>query len=190
MKKLNIDSIIDEHIKVAENSRSTLNEILPLMSSKVSSAFTSGHKLLICGNGGSAADAQHLAAEFVSAFSKKLKRGGLAAIALTTDTSILTAFSNDFDFDGVFARQVEALGKKGDILLTLSTSGESINCINAVLQAKNLGMTTLAFTGLEGKLIDLVDVCLRVRSTNTQHIQEVHQVAYHLLVGLIETELF
>jgi D-sedoheptulose 7-phosphate isomerase len=189
MKKVNIDSVVDDHIKVAENSRFAFNEILPLMSSKVSSAFTSGHKLLICGNGGSAADAQHLAAEFVSGFSKKLKRSGLPAIALTTDTSILTAFSNDFDFSGVFARQVEALGRKGDVLLTLSTSGESVNCINAVLQAKKLGMTTLAFTGLEGKLKDLVDLCLRVNSTNTQHIQEVHQVAYHLLAGLIETEL-
>jgi D-sedoheptulose 7-phosphate isomerase len=185
-----IEDILLEHVVVANRSLNNLISTLPAIVEKIVDAFNSEKKLMICGNGGSAADAQHLAAEFVSAYSRNLDRRGLPAIALTVDTSILTAYSNDFNFDGVFARQVEAIGNKGDILLVFSTSGDSINCIKAVLKAKEIGITTLAFTGRSGKLVDLVDHCLIVESTNTQHIQEIHQVAYHALVGLIEARMF
>jgi phosphoheptose isomerase len=153
-------------------------------------AFTQGSKLLICGNGGSAADAQHLAAEFVSSFSKSIKRRALPAIALTVDTSIITAYSNDFSFDQIFERQVEAYGVSGDVLIILSTSGESINCINAAKKAKQSGIFIIAFTKLQSKLSKLADVSIEVPSENTQHIQELHMLAYHLIVEIVEIELF
>ena len=185
-----IEENLIEHVAVANRSLNNLIKTLPVMADRIVGAFDSGKKLMICGNGGSAADAQHLAAEFVSAFSRKLERRGLPAIALTVDTSILTAYSNDFDFEGIFARQVEAIGNKGDLLLVFSTSGESANCVNAILMAKEIGIGTLAFTGISGTLVEIVDQCLIVESSNTQHIQEIHQVAYHTLVGIIETKMF
>ena len=156
----------------------------------IAKAFKAGSKILICGNGGSAADSQHFAAEFVSAFSRDLKRPGLPAIALTVDTSVLTAYSNDFGFDGVFARQVEALGKAGDILIVLSTSGSSKNCIQAVHMAKLNGLSTIAFTRESGTIGREVDVSIEVPSTNTQHIQECHMVAYHIITEIVEDSLF
>jgi D-sedoheptulose 7-phosphate isomerase len=158
-------------------------------SSLISSAFKSGAKLLICGNGGSAADSQHFAAEFVSAFSRKIKRKGLPAIALTVDSSVITAFSNDFDFDGVYARQIEALGKKGDVVAIFSTSGNSKNCIEAANMAKAMGILTVAFTGQGGALQNVADIVVRVPSTNTQHIQECHMIAYHLIAELVEVSI-
>jgi D-sedoheptulose 7-phosphate isomerase len=184
-----IEQAINEHIRVATLSKENLFEVLPVMSTMITTAFKSEHKLMLCGNGGSAADAQHLAAEFVSSFSRQTNRRGLPAIALTVDTSVLTAYSNDFDFNGVFSRQVEALGNKGDVLLVFSTSGKSENCILAVHEAKKMGIFTLGFTGTEGELKDLVDICLKVNSKNTQHIQEIHQVAYHALAGLVENQM-
>jgi D-sedoheptulose 7-phosphate isomerase len=181
---------LNDHMDAANNSKKNILAVLPVMSNVITHAFNSGNKLLICGNGGSAADSQHLAAEFVSAFSRKINRVGLPAIALTVDTSILTAYANDFDYDGIFSRQVEALGKPGDVLLVFSTSGESKNCINAVVQAKQSGMTTLSFVGLKGPLKEITDHSLSVCSSNTQHIQEIHQLAYHLLVALTENQMF
>lgn len=189
MNQKQVDNHLTEHIKVAISSRDELIQTIPEMAMLISSAFKSGNKLLICGNGGSAADSQHIAAEFVSAFSKKISRKGLPAIALTVDSSILTAYSNDFGFDGVFSRQVEALGSMNDILLVLSTSGNSKNCLMAVEQAKNIGMKTLGFCGIDGDLKTKVDVCLNVESRNTQHIQEIHQLAYHALVELVENQI-
>ena len=189
MHQNEIEQTLSEHIRVATNSRENLVEVLPMMSKVITNAFKSENKLLICGNGGSAADAQHLAAEFVSAFSRKISRRGLPALALTVDSSILTAYSNDFGFRGVFSRQVEALGKKGDVLLVFSTSGNSENCILAIKEAKKMGIHTLGFTGIEGSMKDSVDICLKVNSINTQHIQEIHQVAYHALVGLVENQM-
>ena len=143
-----IDETINSHIQAAVNSKESLMEIIPMMAKYIYDVFKDGGKLMICGNGGSAADSQHLAAEFVSAFSREFKRKGLPAVALTVDSSILTAYSNDFDFEGVFSRQVEALGSKGDVLLVLSTSGNSKNCIAAVNQAQKMGIKTLGFSGL------------------------------------------
>lgn len=185
-----IEIKLTEHISVATKSLSELMNKLPKIANVISSCFDSGGKLFICGNGGSAADSQHLAAEFVSAFSKKLNRKALPAIALTTDTSILSAFSNDFGFDGIFARQLEAYANPGDIVLVLSTSGNSRNCINAINFAKEHQIISIGFTGLKGILNSIVDFSLQVQSVDTQHIQEIHQVAYHTLVGLIEQEMF
>jgi D-sedoheptulose 7-phosphate isomerase len=150
-----------------------------------------GGKLLICGNGGSAADAQHLATELVSTLSKDRPRQALAAIALTTDTSILSAIGNDFGFDGVFERQVEALGRPGDVLLAISTSGSSENVVRAADRAKERGMRTIALTGADGgKLGSRTDVVIRVPAEHTSHIQETHLAIEHLLATLVEKALF
>ena len=156
----------------------------------ISNAFKKGNKILICGNGGSAADSQHFAAEFVNAFSKEIKRKALPAIALSTDTSIITAIANDFTFDNVFSRQVEAYATAGDVLVVFTTSGSSINCINAVASAKVLGVTSIAFTQESAEISNLVDLCIEVPSVNTQHIQECHMLAYHVITELVENNLF
>ena len=156
----------------------------------ISNAFKKGNKILICGNGGSAADSQHFAAEFVNAFSKEIKRKALPAIALSTDTSIITAIANDFTFDNVFSRQVEAYATPGDVLVVFTTSGSSINCINAVASAKVLGVTSIAFTQESAEISNLVDLCIVVPSVNTQHIQECHMLAYHVITELVENNLF
>ena len=156
----------------------------------ISEAYSNGNKVLICGNGGSAADSQHLAAEFVSSFGRDIKRKALSAIALTTDTSVITAFSNDYNFDGVFARQVEAHGKPGDILIVFTTSGSSKNCINAVFQASKLSMKTIAFTRKSALISKEVDIAIEVPSGDTQHIQECHLFSYHLLAEIVENSLF
>lgn len=156
----------------------------------VSNAFKKGNKILICGNGGSAADSQHFAAEFVNAFSKEIKRKALPAIALSTDTSIITAIANDFTFDNVFSRQVEAYATPGDVLVVFTTSGSSINCLNAVASAKVLGVTSIAFTQESAEISNLVDLCIEVPSVNTQHIQECHMLAYHVITELVENNLF
>lgn len=156
----------------------------------ISNAFLAGSKILICGNGGSAADSQHFAAEFVSAFSRDIERKGLPALALTVDSSILTAYSNDFGFEGVFARQVEAYGHQGDVLIALTTSGSSKNCLAAVREAKSRGLTTIALTRTSGAISSEVDISIEVPSTNTQHIQECHMVAYHVIVEIVEKSLF
>lgn len=153
-------------------------------------AFKKDNKVMICGNGGSAADSQHFAAEFVNAFSKNLQRKSLSAIALTTDTSVLTSISNDFDFINIFARQVEAHSRPGDVLIVLTTSGSSKNCIKAVEQAKNYGIKSIAFTRTGGKISELSDICIQVPSDNTQHIQECHMLAYHVITEIVEEKLF
>ncbi len=151
-----------------------------------------GGKLLIFGNGGSAADAQHLAAEFVNRF--LLRRRPLAALALTTDSSALTAIANDFSFDLIFAKQIEALGKKEDLALGISTSGRSANVLRALEVAQGIGMRRAALTGgLEGpgsELAALCDVVLNVPSSVTQHIQETHLFIEHLLCELVERQMF
>ena len=156
----------------------------------ISHAFESGNKVLICGNGGSAADSQHFAAEFVNAFSRDLDRKALPAIALSTDTSILTSIANDSNFENVFSKQVAAYGKPGDVLITLTTSGASKNCISAVQMAKSLKMTNIVFTKKNGLMSSLADIQIEVPSQNTQHIQECHMLAYHVITELVEDKLF
>ena len=153
-------------------------------------AFKDGNKVLICGNGGSAADSQHFAAEFVNAFSRDLDRKALPAIALTTDTSILTSIANDFEFENVYSRQVEAYGLPGDVLIVLTTSGSSKNCLNAVKIANFIGLTTIAFTKEKGQVSTQAQISIEVPSQNTQHIQECHMLAYHVITELVEDALF
>lgn len=156
----------------------------------IADALRGGGKLLLCGNGGSAADCQHMAGELVSRLSADFERPALPAVALTTDTSILTALSNDFGFEGVFARQVQALGRPGDVLLGISTSGTSPNVIRAVEAARRVPMPTVALTGSRGRLKDLVDVAIAVPSDSVQHMQEAHLSIEHILCYLAERHLF
>lgn len=152
-------------------------------------ALRAGRKLLFCGNGGSAADAQHWAGELVSRF--HYDRPGLPAIALTTDSSILTAIGNDYGYDRVFARQVEALGVAGDVLVAISTSGHSPNVVAAIEAARARGLATIGFTGQGGgRMAALCDVCIRIPSASTPRIQEGHEVLGHALCALIEATLF
>jgi D-sedoheptulose 7-phosphate isomerase len=151
-------------------------------------ALDAGNKVILFGNGGSAADSQHIAGELVSKFRRERK--ALPAIALTTDTSILTSIANDFSFEHVFARQIEALGAPGDIALGISTSGNSPNVIHALRVASQLGLVTIGFTGEDGgELKDAVDICFRVPSNSTPRIQEMHITVAHTLCELIEMEL-
>lgn len=154
-------------------------------------SFRAGKKLLLCGNGGSAADAQHLATEFVIRLNHELSRPAIPAIALTTDTSNLTAGGNDIGFDNVFARNVEALGAEGDILYAISTSGNSPNVIKAVEMARKKGMKVIGMLGGHGgKLKPLVDVAIVIPSGNVQRIQEGHITAGHIIFELTELELY
>jgi D-sedoheptulose 7-phosphate isomerase len=148
-----------------------------------------GGRILVCGNGGSASDAQHFAAELVGRFERE--RAALAAIALTTDTSILTALANDYDFTRVFARQVEALGRPGDVVLGISTSGASANVLAAFEAAKAGGMTTVALTGRDGGAVGrAADIHINVPAASTARAQEVHRTLLHAVCALIERELY
>jgi len=152
-------------------------------------AMKHGHKLLVCGNGGSAADSQHLVAEFVSRLT--VDRPALRAIALTTDTSILTAVGNDYAYENVFERQVEALGQKGDVLLAISTSGNSPNCLKALKLARKLGMHTVAYTGNGGgKMKPEADINVIIPSSVTMNIQESHLALEHIFCMLVERFYF
>lgn len=153
-------------------------------------SFRNDGKLLLCGNGGSAADCQHVAAELMSRLSARCHRRGLPALALTTDTSFLTAFSNDFAFEGIFARQIESLGKPGDVLIAISTSGNSPNVLAAIDAAKCAAMVTIGLSGSTGQLRSRTDIAVAVPSEDTQFIQEMHLAIEHLICTLVETELF
>jgi D-sedoheptulose 7-phosphate isomerase len=152
-------------------------------------AFSNNNKLLICGNGGSAADSQHFATEFMSTFSPDIKRPGIPAIALSTDTSMLTAFANDYGFEGVFARQVEALGNEGDVLIVITTSGASKNCFAAVEIATQKNLITIAMTRAGGAIAKKTNMAIEIPSDNTQHIQEAFIASYHVICEIVETSL-
>lgn len=154
----------------------------------IAEAFKAGRKVLLFGNGGSAADAQHIAAEFMNRF--LIERPPLPAVALTTDTSIITSISNDYSFDEVFSKQIKALGKKGDIAFGISTSGSSQNVLKAFRVAKRLGMVTIALVGDGGKAASLSDISLCIPSKSTPRIQEAHVAVGHLLCELTDAILF
>ena len=156
----------------------------------VANAVRQGGKVLLCGNGGSAADCQHMAAEFVHRLTKELDRPAIAAVALTTDTSFLTAFSNDVGFDGIFARQVYALGKRGDVLVGISTSGGSRNVLQAVAAARECGLLVVALTSDGGKLAEVADLAIRVPTASTQYVQEAHLAIEHVFCHLVERSLY
>lgn len=175
--------------------QAALQQLLPALgqaAQQLITALRADHKLLVCGNGGSAADAQHFAAELSCRFERE--RPGLPAIALTVDTSALTAIGNDYSFEQLFARQVQALGRREDVLLAISTSGNSANVLKAIAVAQQQGMRVLAFTGRDGGKIAQVlkdgDVELRVPSAVTARIQEVHILLLHCLCDAIDESLF
>ena len=180
-----IQQRIAEHINVAQALYQQQGEKIEVAAGVLAWALKTGKKVLFCGNGGSAADAQHLAAEFVGRY--LLEREGLPAIALTTDTSILTAVANDYDFANVFARQVQALGNNGDVLIGISTSGNSPNVVRAIEVAKAKGLATIGFAGQGGgKMRELCDVCFAVDSKVTARTQEMHILMGHILCELLD----
>jgi len=156
---------------------------------RVAAALAAGNKVLLAGNGGSAADAQHLAGEFLSRLN--YDRAPTAALALTTDTSVLTAIGNDYGYDRVFERQVQGLGRAGDVLIAISTSGHSANILKAIAAARAGGLFVVGFTGASGgAMAALCDLCLRVPSDSTPLIQQLHITAGHIVCGLVEERLF
>lgn len=161
------------------------------LSKAIAESVRQGGKVLLCGNGGSAADCQHLATEFVVRLTGQRDRGAIAAIALTTDTSTLTAASNDFGFERVFSRQVEALGKSGDVLIGISTSGTSVNVVHALETARKLGLVTAGFLGMHTATMQpILDYVVSVPSAETERIQEAQITLGHILVDLVECDLF
>ncbi len=158
---------------------------------EISKAFQGGKKILLCGNGGSAAEAQHIAAEYVSSLDHRFKRRSLPALALTTDTSFLTATGNDFGFDLIFERQIESFGESGDVLIAISTSGNSQNVIRGVKKAREKGMKVVGLTGRQGgKMNGMCDILFKVPSDETMRIQESHLFIEHTICELVEINLF
>ena len=172
-KRSCVESNVDNIIKAAD---------------MLTACLAAGGKVLIFGNGGSAADAQHLAAEFVNRF--QIERPPLAAFALTTDTSVLTSIGNDYHFDDVFSKQIRALGKKKDVAWGISTSGNSPNVVKAVKTAQKMGISTIGMTGRGGELAECADLVLAVDSDNTARIQETHITLGHILCELLERKLY
>ncbi len=186
-----ITKSIKDSVALKENLLSSSADLATIESlgTKIAESFKSGGKVLLCGNGGSASDAQHIAAEFVGRF--VMNRSALPAVALTTDTSILTAVGNDFGFDTIFARQVEALGAKGDIFIGISTSGNSANVVKALESAKAKGMVTVGLLGgAGGQCATLCDYSIVVPSPEAARVQEVHILIGHILCGISERALF
>ena len=188
MKEI-IEKILDESLEVKEKSvRNNIQGII-FLAEKIATAFTNDRKVMLCGNGGSAADAQHIAAEFINRF--ELERPPLPAIALTTDTSVITCIGNDYSFDDIFAKQVKALGVEGDVLLAISTSGNSRNVVNAAEAAKAQDIYVCGLTGGDGgKLKDISNSCLVVESKSTARIQETHILMGHIICMLVDYILF
>jgi D-sedoheptulose 7-phosphate isomerase len=181
-------SILAESLAVKDLSVKENLDKLKTGARCLAESLASERKVLIFGNGGSAADAQHIAAEFVNRFG--IERPPLAAIALTTDTSILTSIGNDYRFDDIFSKQIRALGKKGDVAWAISTSGNSANVLKGIAAAGEKKMATIAMTGRGGRLASMADLSLTVMSDSTARIQETHLIMAHILCELVERILF
>lgn len=180
-----INSRIEESIATQRLVKDHLVGPLARAAEIIIEACASGRGVLLFGNGGSAADAQHIAGEFVGRFLKE--RRALKAVALTTDTSILTSLANDYSYEMIFSRQIEAIGSAGDVAVGLTTSGNSANVVAALERARQMGLKTIAFTGAGGgKCAELADVLLDVPTTHTPRVQEAHQLLYHILCELVE----
>ncbi len=187
--KNEIKESLNESIRIKSELLSNSIEIITQIATVSVNALKDGHSLYLMGNGGSAADAQHISGELVGRFKKDRK--ALPVLALTTDTSVLTAIANDYGYDLCFEKQIEAFVKNGDVVFGLSTSGNSKNIVNAVILAKKKGAKTIGFTGKDGgTLKDLVDICLKVPSSETPRIQECHITVGHILCSIVENELF
>jgi len=188
--KASIIDLLQESVAVKQQYLNDSAEIekLEQLAQLCISALQQGNKILLAGNGGSASDAQHIAAELVGRF--ETQRPGLAAYALNTNASSMTAIANDFSYDHIFARQLQALGRKGDVFLGFSTSGNSPNVVNAIEQARSMGVSAIGLTGAGGgKMAQLCDICLMVPSQRTARVQEVHICIGHILCGLIENHI-
>lgn len=183
-----IEDILNASLIAGRRAIDANRQMLQSAADMLATCVASGHKILIFGNGGSAADSQHIAAEFVNRF--LVERPPLAAIALTTDTSILTSIGNDYDFDEIFEKQIRALGQPDDVAWGISTSGNSENVVKGVRQAVNTGLRTLGMTGRGGLLADSVDVALTVPEDVTPRIQEAHILMAHMLCELVDELLF
>ncbi len=185
-----IHNRLESHLETAQKMREILGDVESAVN-LVTDTFRNGSKILLAGNGGSAADAQHWAAEWVIRLTHHLERPAMPAIALTTDTSTLTAGGNDIGFENIFARQVEALGTKGDLLIVITTSGQSENLLRAANTAREKGMQILGILGKDGGVIrEHCDLNVIIPSNETQHIQEMHEFVGHLLCELSELELY
>lgn len=179
------ETSLNQHLNVFENITRDLIPTIDNCADLITETLQKGNKILLCGNGGSAADAQHIAAEFVGRY--ETERRAFPAIALTTDTSALTALANDYDFERIFSRQVEALANEGDCLIAISTSGNSPNVISAVMTARKKGCKIIGFTGAKGKkLASLSDECLMIPSQRTARIQEAHITIAHIICEIID----
>ncbi len=180
--------ILTESLAVKEQAIKNNIDLIVKAADMLAACIAADNKILIFGNGGSAADAQHIAAEFVNRF--QIERPPLAAIALTTDTSIITSIANDYNFDDIFAKQIRALGQKNDIAIGISTSGSSRNVIQAVKAAQMTGIMTIGLTGRGGELARLADLVFKVESDTTARIQETHILIAHILCDLVDRILF
>lgn len=183
--RTHLQASADVKIRVAEVCAADVVRAADL----IAACLEQGGKILLCGNGGSAADCQHMATEFVSRLTGDFERPGLPAISLVTDTSFLTAYSNDVDFEGVFARQVQVLGRPGDVLIAISTSGKSRNVIRAVEESRRVGMRVVTLSGEGGNLAQMSDVAICVPSVSTMHIQEAHLAIEHAMCYVVERML-
>ncbi len=181
---------VSDLINLLPKFESACRKSIENLASEIVKVFESGNKVLIFGNGGSAADAQHLAAEFVNSFSKQISRPALPAIALTTDSSVLTAIGNDRNFEEIFSRQIEGIGSPGDLVIAISTSGNSKNCLMAIETALKMKIKTAALTSTESNLGNLVDFAIQIPALDTQQIQACHLLTYHVLVELIECKMY
>ncbi len=188
MKEI-INRELAESIEVKKAVAGQLTENILDAANKVIASYHASGKVLLIGNGGSAADAQHIATELVGRF--QTERKALPAIALTTDSSVLTALANDYGYDTVFSRQLEALGKAGDVLIAITTSGISPNIVKAIETARSIGITVIALTGEGGgNVSNKADISIEVPSANTQRVQEAHITIGHIICHLVEKELF
>jgi D-sedoheptulose 7-phosphate isomerase len=187
MKKI-IENIVHESLLVKEAFFKKNSDLILQAAEQLATCLASGHKILIFGNGGSAADAQHMAAEFINRF--KIERTPLPALALTTDSSVLTSIGNDYSFDAIFSKQIEALGQKHDTAIGISTSGNSPNVIKALETARQAEIFTIGFSGRGGTIIDFSTMVFCVESDITARIQEVHITLIHILCEIVERILF
>jgi phosphoheptose isomerase len=191
---MSLDRVREYLLETSRTASRTAERCAPQIlgaAAAIAASVRDGGKILFCGNGGSAGDAQHLATEFVSTLTLDRRRAAIPAIALTTDTSLLTAVANDFGFESVFARQVEALGRPGDVLVGISTSGNSENVVRAFAQAKAGRLRTISLTGESGGMLaPVADIQITVPSSQTSHIQEAHIAVGQLIAFLVEDELY